>query len=458
MKNKLIDRLKALFNRVFKTDSIRRIVGNAGYLVSAQGLAMVVSSVQQIFVLLIIGPAEYALIKAIQTFANNANRLTSFRINEMVVSYFRSYEEQGARDKAIAVYKLAGLLEMLGAGVAFILIWLLSPWGSEFFGGAPATQPLWLLFGTVVLLNFMLDSSRGLLQALNLFPVNAMINASQSVITFVLVLLVYFTKDGGLLDILMVYYLGKAFGALAYTAIGLKVAFRDWGPGWWRVRLGVLRGDLRGILNFSFNTNLTNTISMITRDSEALWISAILGLEAAGYYIFALSIAKQLQTPILSLANTAYPELSREIAHQRWAETKDILRRISRLGVFYSLPIIGLLLLFGKPFLSLVLPDWLSSYPLMVVLVLGFSFESGLIWNRVALLALKRATFPTVINLVGLGLKIGVIVLLVRQYGEAAFAWAMVAYMVFTVSGTALRAVVDIDQREKRDERLGTAG
>jgi O-antigen/teichoic acid export membrane protein len=448
-----------LFNRVFQTDSIRRIVGNAGYLVSAQGLTMVVAFVQNILVLRIIGPAEYALIKNIQTFSNNANRLTSFRINEMVVSFFRSYEEKDQRDEAIAIYKLAGLLEMLGAGLAFILIWVLAPWGSAFFGDAPETLPLWLLFGTVVLLNFLLESSKGLLQALNLFSVNALINASQSVITFVLVLLVFFRMDGNLFDILMVYYLGKAFGAVAFTVIGLRVAFKKWGSGWWRVRLTVLRGEMGGILNFSFNTNLTNTISLITRDSESLWVSSILGLEAAGYYIFALNIAKLLQQPILYLANTAYPELSREIAKKRWVETKDMLFRISRLGVVYSLPIIGLLLVAGKAIISLVYgPEWLPSFSLMMILVLGFSFESGLIWNRVALLALKRATFPTMINLVGLVLKVAVIFFMVGAYGEAAFAWAMVAYMVLTVGGTALRAVMDINRRERMEPEGGVPG
>ena len=46
-----------------------------------------------------------------------------------------------------------------------------------------------------------------------------------------------------------------------------------------------------------------------------------------------------------------------------------------------------------------------------------------------------------------------VIFLLVDQFGEAAFAWAMVAYMVLTVGGTALRAVVDINQRERIDSQ-----
>jgi O-antigen/teichoic acid export membrane protein len=223
------------------------------------------------------------------------------------------------------------------------------------------------------------------------------------------------------------------------------------------VKISALKPDLRGILNFSFNTNLTNTISLITRDSESLWVSSILGLESAGYYIFALNIAKLLQQPILYLANTVYPELSREIARKRWQETKEILTRVSRLGVVYSLPIIALLAAAGKPIIAwLYEPKWLPAYPLMMILVLGFSFEGGLIWNRVAMLALKRAAFPTLINLVGLGIKIVIIYLLVGPFGEAAFAWAMVAYMLLTVGGTALRAVVDINRRAQLEPEGGT--
>jgi O-antigen/teichoic acid export membrane protein len=451
MISKLTQRLRALFHRVFKNETIRRIVENAGYLVSAQGVTILIGLVQPVLVLSMIGPAEWGLITNIRTFANNANRITSFRINEMVVSYFRSYEEQGQREKAIAVYKLAGFLEILGATLAFIVIALLASWGSEFFGNAPETQQLWVLFGTVVLLNFLLDSSKGLLQALNLFSVNALINASTSVVTFLLVVLVYISGDGSLINIMLALYLGKAFNALTFTVTGLKVAFQRWGGDWWRMPMGVLREDLRGILNFSFNTNLTSTISMITRDSEPLWVSSILGLEAAGYYAFAHSIVKQFQAPILYIANTSYPELSREIARKRWAETKDLLRRISRLGIIYALPIIGGLLLVGKPIFSLLWPTMMPSYPLVLILIFGFSFEYVLIWNRVTLLALKRASFPTMINLVGLILKIAVIFLLVDQLGEAALAWALFAYMVLTVGGTSLRALLEINRREQLD-------
>ena len=78
-------------------------------------------------------------------------------------------EEQGERDKAAAVFKLAGLLEMLGASLAFVLIWLLAPWGARFFGRDEASASLWILYGVVVLVNMLYESSTGLLQVFDRF-------------------------------------------------------------------------------------------------------------------------------------------------------------------------------------------------------------------------------------------------------------------------------------------------
>ena len=87
-----------------------------------EGLLMNTRMVQGIFVFRMIGPLGLGLVDAIRQFASNANRLTTFRINEMMVTYVRKFEEQGKRDKAAAVYKLAILFESSGAVVAFGII------------------------------------------------------------------------------------------------------------------------------------------------------------------------------------------------------------------------------------------------------------------------------------------------------------------------------------------------
>ena len=454
MINTLVASLRKLFYRVFKTEPIRRIVENSSYLLSATGLTMVISVIQGIFVFRMIGPAGIGLLGAIRQFSTNANRLTSFRINEMVVSYIRRYEEEGETEKAAAVFKVAGLFEIGGAVVAFGLIWLLAPWGASFFGQDSSTLSLWLAYGLVILGNGLYESSTGFLHVFNHFRRIAIINAIQSVITLIFIVIAYFS-DGGVVEVLSAYILGKITGALFITLTAFVIAKRTWGIDWWRASIGSLKQDRRAIFSFAVSTNFSHTITMIAKESETLWASAFLGLSAAGYYRLALDIMSSLKLPVVHLAKTTYPELSREIANKRWLSVKDILQRGSRLAAVYSLPIFLGLVFFGKFAMEIMYTaDSLPAYPLVIILAIGHTFDNIFFWNRVALLALNRPVFPTIVNLIGMLLKVGAVFLFVKNFGAIAFAAILAGYFVFTVGASAVRVIKDLNERSTRVSAL----
>ena len=439
--------LRKLFYRVFKTEAIRRIVENSSYLLSATGLTMVVSVIQGIFVFRMIGAEGIGLLGAIRQFANNANRLTSFRINEMVVSYVRRYEEEGEQEKAAAVFKLAGLFEVAGAVAAFGLIWILAPWGASFFGQDSSTLPLWIMYGMVVLVNLLYESSTGLLHVFNRFRGIAVISAVQSVVTLCFVVIAYFS-NGGIYEVLTAYILGKLVGAVGVTSTAFFTARRTWGSGWWRVPLGGLRQDRGKLLSFAVSTNFSHTITLVAKESETLWVAAFLGLTQAGYYKLALDIISSLKLPIIHLAKTTYPELSKEIANKRWLSVKDILNRGSRLAVAYSIPVLFGLVFFGKMAMEILYTsDSLPAFPLVIVLAIGHSFDNTFFWNRVALLALGRPIFPTAVNFIGMLLKVGMIFYLVPRFGATAFAVILAGYFIFTVGVSASRVILDVYRR-----------
>lgn len=447
MSQTFLEKLKAIFHRLFKTETIRRIVENSSYLLSATGITMLLGIIQSALVFRLIGASAFGLIQAITRFTNTTNRVTSFRINEMVVTYVRRFEEEGAHEKAAAVYKIAVILEALGAIVAFGLIWWLAPWGADFFGQDASTYPLWIFYGSLVLLNFTLESSSGVLQVYQRFRMQAIINVLDSAVTFVVVVLAFVSR-WGLQEILLAYYLGKLVRALITTGAGFNTARSQWGASWWRAPLAGLRQHFRPMLSFAFSTNANSTINLVSRENESLWVSAILGTQIAGYYTLAEKIVAMLKFPVLDLSTTTYPELSRDIARQNWNEVKDVLVRSSRLAAIYSIPLVVLLVLIGKPVMVLIYDvGSLPAYPLVLVLAVGHAFENIFFWNRVALLALNHPIFPTLVNLVATALKVAAILLLVGRYGEATFAYVMSAYLVFTSGLIAMRTVVDVRAR-----------
>lgn len=436
-----------IFDRLFVNPLIRRILKNSGYLFSATGVSAFMSMLQGILAARLLGPANFGVLGAVTTFTSTLNRLASFRMNELVVRYVGQYQEHGEPLKAAAAFKTASLLEMGSSLLAFGLIWILAPFGAQFFAHDPGLAVWFRIYGSIVLANLISESATGFLQVFDRFRDIAIITAVQSAVTLALIAIAFFAQ-AGLFAIILAYMAGKIIGALAYTAAALVIARQQWGGGWWRAPFSSLADQRRSVLTFALSTNLSGTISLIAKDSEVLWVSGFLGTTEAGYYKLALALANMLQLPISPLPKATYPELSREIARRSWENARYILRQGSRLAAAYSLPVTLLLVLFGQWIIAYVYGfEYLPAYPALVILLIGYTFVNIFYWNRVALLSLSRPVFPTLVNFLGMILKIAAIYWLVPGYGYVAFAAILSGYYLFTVGIAAARVYGDLRWR-----------
>ena len=115
----LIDRLRNTYLRFFKSEFVRRIIRNSSYLVSATvlsaGMGMFQGAFQaRTFVNTGMGIAGIGLLGAMAAFTNVLNRLTSFRIDELVVRYVRLYQERGKLKKRLQYIKWRQSLKCSG--------------------------------------------------------------------------------------------------------------------------------------------------------------------------------------------------------------------------------------------------------------------------------------------------------------------------------------------------------
>jgi len=177
-----LDKLNALYLRVFDSEFMRRILRNSSYLVSATVITAAIGFVQNYFQFRVLLVPGIGLLAAMAAFTNVINRFTAFRIDELVIKYVRLYVERKEPQKAAAVYKLAALLEGGGAIIAFGLIYLLAPLGVEYFSDIAGVEALFVLYGTLVVINLAYDSSDGVLQVFNRFGAKSVIDVCQSLL------------------------------------------------------------------------------------------------------------------------------------------------------------------------------------------------------------------------------------------------------------------------------------
>ena len=440
-------KLQAIIANVTKNELILRIVKNSGYLFSATGISSAMSAFQSILAGRLLGPSVFGILGALTSFTSVVNRFASFRMNELVVKYVGHYQENQEQEKAAAVFKIASMLEFGSSIAAFLLIFFLAPVGARFFAHDVSLVFWFRLYGSIILANVFFESATGLLQIFDRFRVIALINVGQSCITLILVVIAYFMKSG-LSSIVVAYMTGKIIGSLAISIIALIEAGKKWGKRWWSLPVRILKTEIRSLLTFAFSTNLSGTVSLIAKDSEVLWVSAFLGTQLAGYYKTALALTGLIQLPVSPLPQTTFPELAREIAKKNWENVRTVLRQGSRLAAFYSIPVSLVLILFGRWGISVTYgPDFIASYEPLIILLIGYTFVNIFYWNRVALLSFAHPVFPTIVNFVGMVIKVSLIFLIVPRWGYLAFSALLSGYYIFTVGIAAGRVIIDLRSR-----------
>ena len=427
-------KISVLFNRLVGNELIQRVLKNSGYLFSATGIAAALSMVQSILVARLLGVTDFGILGTITLFTSVVNKFASFRMSELVIKYVGEYTVEGDETRAAAVFKSAGILETLTSFFAFGLIWLLAPLGAQYLAKDSGATFWFVLYGLIVLANFMAESSTGLIQIFDRFKIIAGITIGQSILTLSLVGFV-FINQGGLFEIVLAYMGGKIAGAIASATAAVILATQQWGTSWWRVPVGLLRDRTNEIVRFAFSTNISATINLVNKDGELLWVSALTGPTGAGYYKLALSLANLIQLPVSPLPQATYPELSREVAGKNWDNMRYVLRQGSLMAFAYS-ALAGLfLLIFGRPLIAfLYTPEFLPSFPALIILMVGLLVANTFYWNRISLLSLGLAEYPAKINSIAALFKIIGILAIVPIYGYLGSAALLSSYYIFSVS------------------------
>jgi O-antigen/teichoic acid export membrane protein len=253
-------------------------------------------------------------------------------------------------------------------------------------------------------------------------------NLLQSVFTLS-VITIAFIFHGNLTHILLAYMLGKGVSAFGLLLSALQEARKLWGKRWWGVNLSILKPRAKELTHFAISTNLSASISLVTKDSEILWVSLFRPNEEVGFYKLALSLANMVQLPTSPLPQVTYPELSREVSRKNWKNVSYILRQGSLLAGGYALLATLALAVLGKPLISLVYTqDFLPAYPALIILLFGYLAADTFYWRRIALLAFGRPDFPVKLNFILSLIKIAASILLIPRYGCLASASLLTAF------------------------------
>jgi O-antigen/teichoic acid export membrane protein len=408
---------------VLKNDpALVRILKNSGWLLSAKGMSLPMQVVQSVLVARLLGVSGFGTFGVIVAYVEMARRLTSFRMNDVVVKFVTDAIVARDKPRAAATMKAALGAEVCTSLVSFLLVWVTVPFVAKAFLGNEAANAFIAIYGASILIDCMLEPATGLLQVFNRFRVQAIADVLGKVVSLVAVAIV-FLGHGGMLAVIIAYLIGNSLSTGLVLVFAAREAAEQLGRGWWRTPIAVLRGRGRELTGFALSTNLGGTLSLIVKDSELLWLGYFTTPAAAGLYKLAKSWITMVVIPAAPLVKSFYPAIARTIAGRELTATKRLLRKGTALAALWIVPV-GACFLAVSPWMvpRLYGPDYRPAITVFAILLLGMGISDIVFWVRPLLLSLGRADFALWITALHTVLKVVLVVSLVPAGGAIAMA------------------------------------
>jgi O-antigen/teichoic acid export membrane protein len=442
---------------IWKEDNLlRRVVKNSSYLFGSNVISSVLSFIQTIVAVRLIGVANWGLVSAIQIFASNINRFLSFRMSEVVLKHLSPALADDKKQEAAVLVKAAGLTEAVTSIVAFIILLLLAPWASRTFARDVSTAPLFAFYGVTLLSNLVYETSTGVLQATHRFSHIGWINLIQNIITISMIGGIYgLYRWGGLITgphlleaILLIYVVGKTYVGISYVILAIRELNKNLGPGWWRVSLHTL-SNKRALVTFALNTNLNGTVNLIFRDNIQLYLAALLSLTDVGYFKIAMTLTLPLTMILDPFIAPTYAEISRTIAKFQWDTTLRLLKRITAIAGGIVLAFWAGWAMIGWWIIPVLYkPQARPVYPVLLILVAGYGFASIFQWNRSLYLSFGKAGYPILVStLIGV-IELGLMCYLVPRFGNLMMAAILSGYFIVSIGFITLRGLFEVHRRQ----------
>jgi len=443
----IIAAVNSLLAKLKKDPLLTRLLRNSGYLFSSTVVSAVLGFAQGILAVRLLGIEGYGLLAGtVFVFATNVNRLLSFRMSEVTVKYAGEALAQNNKERAAALIKGLGLVEIATSIAAYLVLFALTPLAAQIFAKNLFTVPLFRAYGLFLLGNLIYETSTGVLQTFKRFDRISAVQISGSILTAASIGAAFLFK-GNLLHILAAYLAGKLLAGMLIVLFAARELKLQLGADWRRTPLALVR-DWRGILGFALNTNLNGTVNLVVRDSAPLFLAAFATQVEVGYFKLALSIVNLATLPIEPFIWPTYAELAGTVARAQWDAAKRLLRRVSVIAAAWTLSAGGVLAALGWWIVPLVYgADAAPAYPAVVILLLGYGFATIFHWNRPLLLALGKPSFPVVAAAIVGAAQIALIFFFVPRFGYLGMAALLSGYLIISIGLIVWRGLAEINRQ-----------
>ena len=332
---------------------VGRIYANLGLLIGGKAAAGLLSLAYMVIAARVLEPANYGVLVLVHGFAMTIGGIVEFPGWHAVVRYGAQAAGTGDDARLVRLLRLTALVEGAGGLLAVLTAAVLAPIVGPRLGWSPTAMAFAVPYSFAVLASIR-STPAGYLQLVGRFDLLGAHNVVAPIVRLGGAAVVAL-GGGGLRGFLIAWLIAALAEWAAMWIMGAVVAQRRLAG---HRLLGRPRGAVAenpGIWRFMLGANADITFGDLAGRIAPLAVGWVLGPAAAGLYAVAQRATVVIAQPAQILGQAAYAELARLVAAGgHGAPVRRALQRCTGIALGSALPVMAILLLFGRPIATLM--------------------------------------------------------------------------------------------------------
>jgi len=301
--------LRGVVRGLCRDELLRRLVKNAGYLISGNVIAAGLGLVALALTARALGPELLGVLALIEAYAALVDRLIRLEPWQALIKYGADALERNARDEFRSLVKFSALLDVCGAaagaGIAVTAVLVAGPW----LGWSHDTLTMAAVY-SLVLICHVSATPIGVLRLFDRFAVFAGLDVAAAA-TRAIACAVAFALGGGLWIFLLIAMAGHISRHATLVIAAWRELHRHGYADFLKARVAGIGERFPGIWSFVLSLKASVLIRRSTGDLDTLLIGALLDTGAVGLYHVAKRFGDATLKVGVPIQQAVFPDVAR---------------------------------------------------------------------------------------------------------------------------------------------------
>jgi len=363
-------------SRMLRAVSKSTFVISVGKLQASSVIGALSAGVQIFVIARCLGPNDYGIYALITTITFTARQVFDSRSSDIIVKYYSQFSGANHRDKRLALFGIALLIEVLSAGLGSLSLIAMSNWIAENVLHSGELIGVVHIGAALIMVTIGGSTARGYLAARMAFGWIARADITSAIVGLLLVLSVFLMHPNVyvLLCLSIIIYGSQTIiscgGAwIVYRKTGMRLSHDDL---LLLSRLWAIGSRGPELIRFAIGLNVLSLLKLSQRNLAPIYLGILLSPVYAGYYALAQRIVGRIDTFTGAIQRVNYPMFTAAITKKDMSSIRNIWRRSILLTVGIASPFFLVLVPFAPLFVPLVFgSDYVKAIGVFQIVMVG---------------------------------------------------------------------------------------